>query len=120
MSPFQIRTVMATAQKLRTMFFQSHICFIYINAYNSIRMILLNVCLKKLETQRYRAKSCTSFDERSHKHSFFNSVAIALMEYFLDENAPSRTLVVTNTNFLLEVLTYQILTNRALPSRICF
>ena len=41
------------------------------------------------------------------------------MEYFLDENAPSRTLVVTNTNFLLGVLTYQILTNRALPSRIC-
>ena len=54
MSPSQIRTVMATAQKLRTMFFQSHICFIYINTYISIRTMLLNVCLRERETERYR------------------------------------------------------------------
>ena len=54
MSPFQIRTVMETAQKLRIMFFQSHVCFIYINAYISIRTILLNVCLRELETERNR------------------------------------------------------------------
>ena len=36
------------------------------------------------------------------------------MEYFLDENAPSKTLVVTNTNFLLGVLTKSLQTEHFL------
>ena len=61
LNPTEIRSVMSTAQKSRSLYYQLRVCFIYIDAYTSIRMIFVGICLRR---------SGNSGDSKSSKEKY--------------------------------------------------
>ena len=61
---------MSTAQKSRSMYYQLRVCFIYIDAYTSIRMIFVGICLRRSETAGDSKSSKEKYIERK-KYQYY-------------------------------------------------